>query len=38
MRNVGNNKTLDSKMEKDALERVKITAEKIAEASGATAE
>ena len=34
----GTIRTLDSKMEKDVLERVKITAEKIAEASGATAE
>jgi amidohydrolase len=34
----GTIRTLDSKMEKEALERVKITAEKIAEASGATAE
>ena len=34
----GTIRTLDSKMEKDALERVRITAEKIAEASGATAE
>jgi amidohydrolase len=34
----GTIRTLDSKMEKDVVERVKITAEKIAEASGATAE
>ena len=34
----GTIRTLDSKMEKDVLERVRITAEKIAEASGATAE
>jgi amidohydrolase len=34
----GTIRTLDSKMEKDALERVRITAEKIAEASGATAD
>lgn len=34
----GTIRTLDSKMEKDVLERVKNTAEKIAEASGATAE
>src|SRR5580765_3051183 len=34
----GTIRTLDGKMEKDVLERVKITAEKIAEASGATAE
>jgi amidohydrolase len=34
----GTIRSLDSKMEKDALERVKNTAEKIAESSGATAE
>jgi amidohydrolase len=34
----GTIRTLDSKMEKDVLERVRNTAEKIAEASGATAE
>ncbi|MFI5186952.1 MAG: amidohydrolase [Chitinophagales bacterium] len=34
----GTIRTLDSKMEKDVLERVKNTAEKIAEASGAVAE
>jgi len=34
----GTIRTLDSKMEKDVLERVENTAEKIAEASGATAE
>ncbi len=33
---LGTIRTLDSKMRKDVLERVKITAEKIAEASGAT--
>ena len=33
----GTIRTLDSKMEKEVLEKVKITAEKIAEASGATA-
>jgi amidohydrolase len=35
---LGTIRTLDSKMRKDVLERVKITVEKIAEASGATAE
>jgi len=34
----GTIRTLDSKMEKEVLEKVKITAEKIAEASGATAD
>jgi len=34
----GTIRTLDSKMEKDVLERVRNTAEKIAEASGATAD
>ena len=34
----GTIRTLDSKMEKEVLEKVKITAQKIAEASGATAE
>jgi len=34
----GTIRTLDSNMEKDVLERLKITAEKIAEASGAVAE
>jgi amidohydrolase len=34
----GTIRTLDTKMEKEVLEKVKITAEKIAEASGATAE
>jgi amidohydrolase len=34
----GTIRTLDSKMEKEVLEKVKITAEKISEASGATAE
>ena len=35
---LGTIRTLDSKMRKEVLERVKLTAEKIAEASGATAE